>query len=223
MQTRSRPTSGAIGVLRKGCLMGQGVGRVWRPPAPREERGRPTDPSSTSFDRSGLDKGSSTVQKRFSMMARAVEGAPDCAPHPATRHLISRMRLRARYTGAWQHVPVLQQRRCLRRRERSCRERERERAAERGGPATARARAAARLARGGWSSACRRRRRHGLRGRRGGATSCTARVRDAGGFDTALWDVNLNPNARGPADHEHLGRRLRRGGAPRRLSGSGVP
>ena len=123
--------------------MGQGVGRVWRPPAPRVERARPTDPSSTSFDRSGPDKGSSTVQKRFSMMARAVEGAPDCAPHPATRHLISRMRLRARYTGAWQHVPVLQQRRCLRRRERSCRERER--AAERGGPATARAGAAARL------------------------------------------------------------------------------
>ena len=58
----------------------------------------------------------------------------------------------------------------------------------------------------GWSSACRRRRRHGLRGRRGGATSCTARVRDAGGSDTALWDVNLDPIARGPADHEHLGR-----------------
>ena len=62
--------------------MGQGVGRVWpRPPAPRVERARPTNPaSSTSFDRSGPDKGPSTVQKRFSMMARAVEGAPDCAP-----------------------------------------------------------------------------------------------------------------------------------------------
>ena len=57
--------------------------------------------------------------------------------------LISRMRLRARYTGARQHVPMMQQRRCLCRRERSCRERER--AAERGGPATARAGAAARL------------------------------------------------------------------------------
>jgi hypothetical protein len=33
----------------------------------------------------------------------------------------------------------------------------------------------------------------------------TARVRDAGGFDTALRSVNLYPNARGPADHEHLG------------------
>ena len=66
--------------------MGKGVGRVWRPPAPRVERARPTDPSSTSFDRSGPDKGPSTVQKRFSMMARAVEGAPDCAPHPDTRH-----------------------------------------------------------------------------------------------------------------------------------------
>ena len=43
----------------------------------------------------GLTKGSSTVQKRFSMKARVVKGAPDCAPHPATRHLISRMRERA--------------------------------------------------------------------------------------------------------------------------------
>ena len=178
--------------------MGQGVGRVWRPPAPRDERARPTDPSSTSFDRSGPDKGSSTVQKRFSMMARAVEGAPDCAPHPATRHLISRMRLRARYTGAWQHVPVLQQRRCSQEREELQREREQQREAgqRRRGQEQQR----------GWSSACRRRRRHGLRGRRGGATSCTARVRDAGGFDTALRGVNLYPNARGPADHEHLGR-----------------
>ena len=38
-----------------------------------------------------------------------------------------------------------------------------------------------------------------------GGARCTARVRDAGGSDTALWDVNLDPNARGPADHEHLG------------------
>ena len=74
--------------------MGKGVGRVWRPPAPRVERARPTDPSSTSFDRSGPDKGPSTVQKWFSMMARAVEGAPDCAPHPATRHIISKHKSR---------------------------------------------------------------------------------------------------------------------------------
>ena len=40
---------------------------------------------------------------------------------------------------------------------------------------------------------------------RAGAT-CTARVRDAGGFDTALRGVNLYPNARGPADHELFGR-----------------
>ena len=52
------------------------------------------------FDRFGPDKGPSTVQKRFSMMARAVEGAPDCAPHPATRHIISRMRVRALHRGA---------------------------------------------------------------------------------------------------------------------------
>ena len=47
-------------------------------------------------------------------------------------------------------------------------------------------------------------------------------VRDAGYSDTALRGVNLDTNARGPADHEHLGRRLQRGGAPRRLSASGV-
>ena len=94
--------------------MGQGVGRVWRPPAPRVERARarPTDPSSTSFDRFGPDKGPSTVQKRFSMMARAVEGAPDCAPHPATRH-ISRMRVRALHRCLQHFVPWMQQRRCL--------------------------------------------------------------------------------------------------------------
>ena len=114
--------------------MEQGVGRVWRPPAPRVERARPTVPSSTSFDRSGPDKGSSTVQKRFSMMARAVEGAPDCAPHPATRHLmfLSHACVRARYTGACRlHEPMMQQWRCLCRRERSCRERERESSRER--------------------------------------------------------------------------------------------
>ena len=52
MQNRSRPTTGAVGGLREGCSaapMGQGVGRVWRPPAPRVERARPADPSSTSF------------------------------------------------------------------------------------------------------------------------------------------------------------------------------
>ena len=30
-------------------------------------------------------------------------------------------------------------------------------------------------------------------------------VRDAGWSDTTLRGVNLNSNARGPADHEHLG------------------
>ena len=90
--------------------MGQGVGRVWRPPAPRVERARPF---SDEFWRFGPDKGPSTVQKRFSMMARAVEGAPDCAPHPATRH-ISRMRVRRALHRCLQHfVPWMQQRRCL--------------------------------------------------------------------------------------------------------------
>ena len=96
--------------------MGQGVGRVWRPPAPRVPRARladpptdrrrrassardsPTLPRARVFDRFGPDKGPSTVQKRFNMMERAVEGAPDCAPHPGprgTRHMISCMRVRA--------------------------------------------------------------------------------------------------------------------------------
>ena len=152
--------------------MGQGVGRVWRPPAPRDERARPTDPSSTSFDRSGPDKGSSTVQKRSSIMARAVEGAPDCAPHPATRHLMyvlispSHACVRARYTGACRlHEPMMQQWRCLCRRERSCREREssRERPAGDGGPA--RAGAAARLVERMQATAATWAHAHGLRGR----------------------------------------------------------
>ena len=119
--------------------MGQGVGRVWRPPAPRVERARPTDPSSTSFDCSGPDKGSSTVQKRFSMMARAVKGAPDCAPHPATRHLISRMRERALHRCLATCASDAAAEVLVQEREELQRERERERAAERGGPATARA------------------------------------------------------------------------------------
>ena len=95
--------------------MGKGVGRVWRPPAPRVERTRPTGPSSTSFNRFWLDKGSSTVQKRFSMMARAVEGAPDCAPHPAHAPYLTHACARAT------QVPGNM---CLCRRERSSSERE---------------------------------------------------------------------------------------------------
>ena len=73
------------------------------------------------FDRLGPDKGPSTVQKRFNMMARAVEGAPDCAP---PRH-ISRMRVRALHRclatcASYAAAEVLR----LCRRERSSRERE---------------------------------------------------------------------------------------------------
>ena len=68
---RRRERSGA---RARAAPMGKGVGRVWRPPAPRVERARPTDPSSTSFDRSGPDKGPSTVQKRFSMIKHDGKG-----------------------------------------------------------------------------------------------------------------------------------------------------
>ena len=39
-----------------------------------------------------------------------------------------------------------------------------------------------------------------------GRAPSTARVRDTGWSDTALRGVNLDSNARGPADHELLGR-----------------
>ena len=62
--------------------------------------------------------------------ARAFEGVTECAPHPA--HAPSHACVRARYTGACRlHVPMMQQWRCLCRRERSCRERERESSRER--------------------------------------------------------------------------------------------
>jgi hypothetical protein len=98
----------------------------------------------------------------------------------------------------------------------ACRERERERERERG-------------ATGEREREERERRERGQHGR---ATSSTARscssarpgwARDAGGSDTALWDVNLNPNARGPSDHKHLGRRLQRGGAPRQFLATASP
>ena len=42
--------------------MGQGVGRVWRPPAPRVERARSFSDEFWPF---GPDKGPSTVQQRL--------------------------------------------------------------------------------------------------------------------------------------------------------------
>ena len=55
--------------------MGQGVGRVWRPPAPRVERARPF---SDEFWRVGPDKGPSTVQQRLSSMLGALGGLREC-------------------------------------------------------------------------------------------------------------------------------------------------
>ena len=65
--------------------MGQGVGRVWRPPAPRVERALPF---SDEIWRSGLDKGTSIVfdqatRAAGAAAARVVEGVSAVrATHP---------------------------------------------------------------------------------------------------------------------------------------------
>ena len=65
MQNRSRPTTGAVGGPRdsaRAAPMGQGVGRVWRPPAPRLERAR--GPSPTSFGVLGLTRARQSILAR---------------------------------------------------------------------------------------------------------------------------------------------------------------
>ena len=73
--------------------MGQGVGRVWRPPAPRVERALPF---SDEIWRSGLDKGTSIVfdqatKAACAAAARVVEGVfcgarhTSCPPISRTR------------------------------------------------------------------------------------------------------------------------------------------
>ena len=80
--------------------MGQGVGRVWRPPAPRVERALPFSDEFWCF---GPDKGPSIVFGQATRAAGAaaaivVEGvfsAVRATPRPP----ISRMRARSRHTG----------------------------------------------------------------------------------------------------------------------------
>ena len=125
--------------------MGQGVGRVWRPPAPRVERARPF---SDEFWRFGPDKGPSIIlvarQERLARRRRSDRGRAlrvRATPRPRT---ISHACVCARDTGACNQ-------RCstggaLRRRE-SSRER-------RGGDGAApRAAAAARLGERTWATA----------------------------------------------------------------------
>ena len=174
---RRRERSGAC---VRAVPMGQGVGRVWRPPAaPRVERARPF---SDEFWRFGPDKGTSIIlvarQERLARRRRSDRGRAlrvRVTPRPRT---ISHACVCACDTGACNH-------RCssggaLRRRE-SSRER-------RGGDGAAPRAAAAAT---GWASA---------RGRRPTAATCMAQclarsgekqarpgwAREAGGSGTAL-------------------------------------
>ena len=77
--------------------MGQGVCRVWRPPAPRIERARPF---SDEFWRFGPDKGTSLilVAMRRAAGAATAKRSRTCSPsarHTPPTHHISRMRVRA--------------------------------------------------------------------------------------------------------------------------------
>ena len=93
---RRRELSGA---RARAAPMGQDVGRVWRPPAPRVERARPF---SDEFWRFGPDKGTSIifVARRRAAGAAAAMRSRTCSPsacHTPPTHHISRMRVRARH------------------------------------------------------------------------------------------------------------------------------
>ena len=102
-------------------------------------------------------------------------------------HALSHACVCARHTGAC-NMPWVQQRRCWRR---TLRESSRERRVGDGADSS--------------SSEAGRVPKEPQAATDGGAR-CTARVRDAGYSDTALRGVNLDTNARGPADHELFGR-----------------
>ena len=95
---RRRERSGAC---VRAVPMGQGVGRVWRPPAPRVERARPF---SDEFWRFGPDKGTSIIlvarQERLARRRRSDRGRAlrvRATPRPRT---ISHACVCARDTGA---------------------------------------------------------------------------------------------------------------------------
>ena len=94
--------------------MGQGVGRVWRPPAPRVERARPF---SDEFWRFGPDKGTSIIlvarQERLARRRQSDRGRAlrvRATPRPRT---ISHACVCARDTGACKLQPQVQHRRCF--------------------------------------------------------------------------------------------------------------
>jgi len=94
---RRRERSGACA---RAAPMGQGVGRVWRPPAPRVERARPF--SDEFFGVLGLTRARQSIlaRQRGRLARRRQEWSrafPRCAPH--TPSSISRMRARSRHTG----------------------------------------------------------------------------------------------------------------------------
>ena len=90
------------GACARAAPMVQGVGRAWRPPAPRVERARPF---SDEFWRFGPDKGTPIILVAKRSMTRvagaaAAKRSRTCSPsarHTPLTHHISRMRVRARH------------------------------------------------------------------------------------------------------------------------------
>ena len=102
------------GARARAAPMGQGVGRVWRPPAPRVERARPF---SDEFWRFGPDKGTSIIlvarQERLARRRQSDRGHAlrvRATPRPRT---ISHACVCARDTGACKLQPQVQHRRCF--------------------------------------------------------------------------------------------------------------
>ena len=86
--------------------MGQGVGRVWRPPAPRVERARP--PFSGEFWRFGPDKGTSIVfgqatRAAGASAARVVDVVSAVRATHSALHF-SRLRARSRHSQVWRRL-----------------------------------------------------------------------------------------------------------------------
>ena len=165
-----------------------GAGMVWLFPVPRASA-RAAGPLSFGVMAFWPDKGRQGGDGGWRSGGKGGRGRLLSARHtlPAPPHALSHACVCARHTGAC-NMPWVQQRRCWRR---TLRESSRERRVGDGADSS--------------SSEAGRVPEEPQAATDGGAR-CTARVRDAGGSDTALWDVNLDPNARGPADHEHLGR-----------------
>jgi hypothetical protein len=191
--------------------MGQGVGRVWRPPAPRVEQTSTRGPSPTSFWRFGLDKGTSIV---FGQATRAAGAA-------AARVVEVVSAVRATHPVLYlTHARAFVTYRCgvdggaRGRRAAGAAERERGRGRRRGrGDGGRRERLAA--ARGGGRQLDRRHQEEEAEKKGEGRTvsSTTARCRRTGLGTRGMrirhrsyGSVSQGTIARGLSDHEHLGR-----------------